>query len=117
MRNFKDYLVWQKAMDLTVSVYTVTNKFPADEKFGLISQIRRAAVSISSNIAEGAAASTQKHFAEYLQRALGSSFELETQMILSNKLNYISDLTATEILEQIAEIQKMLSSLIKKVKE
>ncbi|MEO6524848.1 MAG: four helix bundle protein [Mucilaginibacter sp.] len=59
MRNFKDYLVWQKSMDLSISIYAITNKFPADEKFGLISQIRRAAVSIPSNIAEGAGASTQ----------------------------------------------------------
>jgi four helix bundle protein len=117
MRNFKEYLVWQKSMDLTVVIYDVTNKFPSEEKFGLISQIRRAVVSIPSNIAEGAAASTQKHFGEYLQRSLGSAFEVETQLLLSKRLNYISDEVYTEIINQITEVQKMLYSLIKKLKE
>ena len=117
MRNFKEYLVWQKSMELTVVIYDVTNRFPSEEKFGLISQIRRAAVSIPSNIAEGAGASTQKHFGEYLQRGLGSAFEVETQLLLSKRLNYISEDVANKIIEQIAEVQKMLASLIKKLKE
>jgi len=117
MRNFKEYIVWQKAMDLSISIYAVTKDFPADERFGLTSQVRRASVSIPSNIAEGAGTSTPKHFGEYLQRALGSSFELETQLILSNKLKYVPDATAIKIIDQIIEIQKMVSSLIKKVKE
>ena len=104
-------------MDLTVVIYDITNKFPSEEKFGLISQMRRAAVTIPSIIAGGARASNQKHFDEYLQRGLGSAFKVETQLLLSKRLNYISDDTANKIIEQITEVQKMLASLIKKLKE
>ena len=90
MNNLKELKIWHKAIDLAVEVYKVTSHFPAEEKFGLTSQSRRAAVSISSNIAEGAGRSSSKEFNYFLGIANGSSFELQTQLVISNKLELIS---------------------------
>ena len=114
MNKFKDLLVWQKAMDLTVTVYTLTKSFPADEKFGLISQIKRSVVSIPSNIAEGAGRGTKGEFKQFLMIALGSSYELETQVILSSRLiPHIKESGWLEVLDKVNEVQKMILGLYK----
>ncbi|MEO6167669.1 MAG: four helix bundle protein [Chitinophagales bacterium] len=85
MNKYQELIVWQKAMDYVISVYEATRKFPAEEKFGLVSQINRAVVSIPSNIAEGAGRDSKKEFAHFLSIAKGSSYEVETQLMLSKK--------------------------------
>lgn len=107
MNNLKELKIWNKAIDLTVEVYKATTSFPTDERFGLISQSRRAAVSIPSNIAEGAGRNSLKEFNNFLGIANGSSFELQTQLIVANKLEMISDENLNPILESIDELQKM----------
>ncbi len=107
MNNLKELKIWHKAIDLAVEVYKVTSHFPAEEKFGLTSQSRRAAVSISSNIAEGAGRSSSKEFNYFLGIANGSSFELQTQLVISNKLELISYEVLESLLLQIDELQKM----------
>jgi len=88
VHNFRDLKVWQ--LSINAVIYKITSEFPADEKFGLISQIRRCAVSIPSNIAEGSGRGSNKDFARLLEIALASSYELETQLIISNRLDIIS---------------------------
>jgi four helix bundle protein len=115
MNQFKNLLVWQKSISLVVQIYKITNTFPEKEKFSLTTQINRSAVSIPSNIAEGAGRNSKKEFNNFLGIALGSSCELETQLFISNKLSYLSDENLTNILEQIDEIQKMIYSLQKNI--
>ena len=105
--NPKELKVWQKSMDLAVEVYSSTSQFPSDEKYGLTSQIRRSAVSIPSNISEGAGRNSSKEFAYFLGIANGSSYELETQVIISSRLNLISKEATDNILTKLDEIQKM----------
>jgi four helix bundle protein len=107
MHNLKELKIWNKAIDLTVEVYKATSSFPPDERFGLTSQARRCAVSISSNIAEGAGRNSNKEFNNFLGIANGSSYELQTQLVISNKLNLLSDDTLDNLLKQIDEVQKM----------
>ncbi len=107
MHNIKELKIWQKAIELAVKVYEVSDKFPADERFGLISQTRRCAVSVSSNIAEGAVRNTKGEFKQFLGIANGSSFELQTQLVIANKLNMISNEMLDPLLLQIDELQKM----------
>ncbi len=114
MHNYKNLEVWIRSVDLATEVYTITNGFPQDEKFGLISQIRRCSVSISSNIAEGAGRGSDKEFKLFLNYALGSCFELETQLLISKNLVLITDENTENIFSELTEIQKMIYSLIKK---
>jgi four helix bundle protein len=107
MHNLKELKIWKKAIDLAVEVYRVTALFPLEEKYGLISQTRRAAVSISSNTAEGAGRNSEKEFKYFLGIANGSSFELQTQLFISNKLSLLSSEDLEKILQQIEELQKM----------
>jgi len=107
MNNLKELKIWNKAISLSVDVYQVTSKFPSDERFGLISQARRAAVSISSNIAEGAGRNSLKEFNNFLGIANGSSYELQTQLVIANKLNLLNDEVLQLLLLQIEELQKM----------
>lgn len=116
MINFKELEVWKESRVLTKDIYLLTNSLPQDEKFGLISQIRRCVISIASNIAEGAAKDYQKDFLRYLQISLGSSFELESHLILCVDLELISKTQMENHLENIERIQKRISSLIKYVK-
>ena len=113
MNKFKDLLVWQKAMDLAKNIYEITSDFPSEEKFGLTSQIKRSAISIPSNIAEGAGRNAKNEFKHFLSIAQGSSFELETQLILAEKLSFISKNKTEVVLESLQEIQKMISGLQK----
>ena len=107
MHNLKELKIWIKVIDLAAEVYRVTSSFPAEEKFGLTSQSRRAAVSISSNIAEGAGRSSSKEFKYFLGIANGSSFELQTQLFISSKLGLINSEELEKLLLLIDELQKM----------
>ncbi|HLW39666.1 MAG TPA: four helix bundle protein [Brumimicrobium sp.] len=111
MHQFKELKVWQKSMDLVVDIYTVTTNFPTDEKFGLTSQLRRCAVSIPSNIAEGAGRDSEKEFLYFLSIALGSSFELETQLILSQRLNLLTKQNLEDLLSLNNYVQNMIVKL------
>lgn len=107
MHNIKELKIWNKAMDLAIQVYELSSKFPSDERFGLTSQVRRCAVSIPSNISEGAGRNTKGEFKQFLGIANGSAYELQTQLIIANKLNFIDENSSESILEIIDEIQKM----------
>ena len=107
MHNFKELKIWQKALELSVDVYKVTGLFPKEDKFGLISQIKRSAVSIPSNIAEGAGRNSIKEFIYFLSVANGSSYELQTQLLISDKLNFLKDDVLETMLNDLDEIQKM----------
>jgi four helix bundle protein len=114
IHNFRELLAWQKAMQLTKDVYTLTQSFPADERFALTSQIQRAAVSIPSNIAEGAGRPTQKELVHFLSFSLGSAYELETELLLAESLGYISVTQSERLNTAIVEVQKLVYSLMKK---
>lgn len=114
VHNFRDLKVWQLSIDIVVDIYNITSKFPNEEKFGLISQIRRCAVSIPSNVAEGSGRGSNKDFARFLGIALASSYELETQLIISSKLEIISMNSLNFISEKLQEIQKIIFSLQRK---
>ena len=116
MRNFKDLIVWQKGMDLAEMVYTLTQKLPNTEKYGLISQINRCAVSIPANIAEGCGRNTDKEFYQFLCISLGSSFELETDILLAIRIKQLSEEAPKEVIHLLAEVQKMLQALMAKLK-
>jgi four helix bundle protein len=107
MHNLKELKIWNKAMELATEVYRVTADFPKEEKYGLTSQIRRAAVSVPSNIAEGAGRNSNKEFIQYLAISNGSSYELQTQLLLSKNFNLIDGAALNLILDQIDQIQKM----------
>jgi four helix bundle protein len=112
IQSFRDLAVWQKSMALTVRVYQYTDKFPRSETFGLTSQIRRAAVSIPSNIAEGKANGGQR-YRRHLKFALGSNAELQTQIELATQLNFLTDDVGRDLLEATAEIGRMLAGLLR----
>lgn len=113
MRNFKKLNVWQKSMALVVSTYSLTKKLPDSEKYGLISQVNRCSVSILSNIAEGSSRSTKKDYAHFLRMAIGSCFELETQAMIIEMLEFVETDELSKIKSEIDEVQKMLFGLLK----
>ncbi len=113
MHKFKDLKIWQKAMGITEAVYKLSSSFPKEEKYGLTTQIRRSAVSIASNIAEGAGRNSNKEFIYFLSIANGSSFELLTQIYLSKRLNLSSEEETKPIINQISEVCNMNYSLQK----
>ena len=117
MRNHKDLIVWQKSMALVRRLYEVTRAFPQEELFGLTSQMRRAAVSIPSNIAEGYGRIYDKERINFLSIALGSASELETQLMISVDLGFINDTDNVELSSLNNEVILMLSSLIKGLRE
>lgn len=107
MHNIKELKIWAKAIDLAMKIYDVSSKFPSDERFGLISQIRRCAISIPSNISEGAGRNTKGEFKQFLGIANGSCYELQTQIVIAQKLGFINDVDCGNILDNIDELQKM----------
>ncbi len=109
--SYKNLVVWQKAVQLSVEIYTLTKKFPRDEQFALTSQMRRAGVSIPSNIAEGYGRNGRKEFGSFLRISHGSLTELETQLIIANKLSYCSEKECSTIERQMDEIGRMLYAL------
>ena len=112
MGTYKDLTVWQKSMLLARRIYEITARYPEEERFGLVSQMRRCAVSIPSNIAEGYGRETEREHSHFLFISLGSSNELETQLILSFGFQYLSHQDYDEITDLNSEVNKMLSSLI-----
>lgn len=116
VKSYKDLKVWGEAVDLVTDVYRLTEEFPGRETFGLTSQVQRAAVSIASNIAEGHARNSDNEFHHFLGIALGSVAELETQLIIAGKLNYLVPDKLAPVLNQCDEVGKMLQGLKKAVK-
>lgn len=116
MNKFKDLKVWQRAIHLSTEVYKLSASFPKEEKFGLVSQITRSAVSIPSNIAEGAGRNTSKDFARFLSIALGSAFELETQLIIATRLSYLKEEESNKLIIDLVEVQKMINGLQRSLK-
>jgi len=91
MHNYRELKIWHKAIELSAEIYKLVADFPSDEKFGIVSQLRRASVSVPSNIAEGSRRKSQKEFAHYLSMSLGSLFEIETQLTISNRIKHIDN--------------------------
>ena len=117
MKSYRELIVWQKGVDLSVRIYDATKSFPQEEAFGMTSQIRRSAISIPSNIAEGYGRSSQADFARFLKIASGSLYELQTQLEISKKIKYITSEQFDNIWNLSIEIGKMLSSLISKIQK
>ena len=111
MNNFKELIVWQKSVDFVVKIYQTTSKFPESERFNLISQMQRSGTSIPSNISEGARRKSNAVFKNFLTIALGSSYEIETQLIISKKLNFINEAECNDLVDNINEIQRMILGL------
>jgi four helix bundle protein len=114
-QNYKDLVVWQKAIALAKAIYQLTSTFPSEEKFGTVSQMRRAAVSIPSNIAEGQARHTTGEFIQFISHAEGSTAELETQLILSIELGFAIADNAKSAFALVDEIRRMLNGLRRKL--
>jgi four helix bundle protein len=110
--SYRDLIVWQKSMQLVREIYIETKNFPKEEMYGLVSQIRRCAISIPSNIAEGRGRNSDKEFIRFLQISLGSVYELQTQLELSLQLNYTNNID--DLLDLSIEIEKMINTLITK---
>ncbi len=111
-RGYKDLIVWQKSIQLVILIYKITEKFPRSEVYGLVSQIRRCAVSIPSNIAEGSKRRSQKDFAQFIAIASGSGAELETQLEISKQLNFCDPAEYFEIDSLLDEVMRMLTRMI-----
>ena len=116
MQSHKNLKVWQYAIDIAVEIQEITRAYPREETVGMVSQMRRAATSISMNIAEGYARGTDKEILHFLYIASGSASELDTQLILSHRFGYIGEEDSSRLSEQVTVIRKMLSSLIASVK-
>lgn len=114
-QSYRDLIVWQKAISLVTEIYKLTEKFPNREIYALASQMRRASVSIPSNIAEGRSRSTPKDFTHFLHMALGSATELETQLIISSNLEYVNKQDVEKANALLSEVCRMLHAIIKKL--
>ncbi|MGB6371264.1 MAG: four helix bundle protein [Atribacterota bacterium] len=115
IKNFQDLRIWQIGIEVVKDIYILTKKFPKEELYGLTSQMRRSAISIPSNIAEGFRRYHNKEYKQFLYIALGSCAELETQIIIANELNYINETNKTELIEKIKYIYRMTVKLINKL--
>ncbi|MEZ4776175.1 MAG: four helix bundle protein [Bacteroidia bacterium] len=115
MRDFRNLEIWKKGISMVKDIYTVTKLLPDTEKFGLISQMQRCAVSIPSNIAEGCSRNSEREFKRFLEIAIGSAFELETQLLICVELNYFSQQQVERIQKNLTTIQKQVNSLITKI--
>ena len=114
MKDYKELDVWKRGISLVLAIYKIIEKFPKDERYALADQIKRAVVSIPSNIAEGASRNTTKEFVQFLYIALGSASELETQIIIAEKLGYINNVET--LFSDVTIIRKMLNALISSLK-
>jgi four helix bundle protein len=112
LHSYRELIVWQKAVDLVTDVYTITKAFPRDEIYGLTSQLRRSAVSIPNNIAEGQGRATKGEFVQFLCHARGSIFELETQIIIAVSLDYVEAESAQRLITRITEVARILNGLL-----
>jgi four helix bundle protein len=117
MHHLEQLKIWHVSMDIAKDIYLLTGKFPSEEKFGLTSQIRRAAVSIASNIAEGAGRYSDKEFAQFLSIASGSSFEVRTQLLIAVSLKYVSTDEIDPLLKGLSELEKMIFGFRKTLKD
>jgi four helix bundle protein len=117
MRNFKELKIWQKGFKIAVDSLRIISAFPKDERFEISNQISRAAVSIPSNIAEGSSRSSQREYARFAEIALGSSFELETQLLIAKAVNYGKQEEIETVLKEVDEEQKMIMSFITKLNQ
>lgn len=117
MHKLEDLKIWNKAMDIAEKTYLLSAGFPSEEKFGLKTQIRRSAVSVPSNIAEGAGRSTKGEFKNFLSIASGSSYELFTQLVLSHRLQLVPENKVEPIIQDLIEVQKMNYALIKSLEK
>ena len=113
MNQFKNLEIWKRAVGFATDIYKATSTFPDEEKYGLTSQLRRCSVSIGSNIAEGAGRNTEKDFKRFLSIAYGSSYELETQLIIATNLELIDASLSVELCNEIDELQKMIYTFAK----
>ena len=115
IQSHKDLIVWQKGIELVLAIYQLTKDFPREEVYGLTSQIRRAAISIPSNIAEGRNRGTRKDFAQFLRIAFGSGAELETQLLIARKLSFGREIGYNKVADQLGEVMRMLNAMIHKL--
>ena len=116
MNSYRDLIVWQKSIELVTLIYKLVDSFPKEEKYSLISQIKRSAISVPSNIAEGYGRNYSKDYSRFLQIARGSLYELQTQIEIAKRIWFVKDKNIIIIEELSIEIEKMLNSLIKKIK-
>jgi four helix bundle protein len=114
--SYRNLIAWRKAMDLVTDIYRVTRAFPRDELYGLTNQLRRAAVSVPSNIAEGQARFSRKEFHHFLSHSRGSLVEIETQLMIAQNLDYLSPQQARHLLDKAAELGEVLNGLIASIK-
>jgi four helix bundle protein len=112
VKDYRDLIVWQKAMDLVETIYRTTGTFPREEIYGLTSQIRRAAISIPSNIAEGNGRNTTRDYLHFLSIAYGSIKEVETQVLIAERLRYIDSARSSQLIERTAEVARLISGLV-----
>jgi four helix bundle protein len=117
MKNFKELRIWQKGFEIAVEVYNLVQTFPSTEKFGLSSQATRCAISIPSNVAEGSSRKSDKDYSRFIEIALGSCFELETQLLIAKAVNYGDKSLIDAVLVQLNEEEKMLSAFINTLKD
>ena len=116
IKTFRDLIVWQKSMDLVTQIYRTSGNFPKSEFYGLISQLRRSAVSIPSNIAEGYGRRSTGDYVRFLQIFVGSLYELQTQLEIAKKLEYLTEFEFNGLYENTREIERMLLSLVSKIR-
>lgn len=116
MKDFKSLKIWHKGINLVVDIYKTSKEFPQEELYGLTSQMRRSAISIPSNIAEGSGRNSDKEFNRFLDISLGSSFELETQIIIAHELEFLSNEDFLKLIDKVQEEQKMITGLQKSIK-
>lgn len=116
MQDYKKLIVWKRAHELTFSIYKVSSKFPKEELYGLTSQMHRACISISSNIAEGCGKDGGAELSRFLQIALGSAFEIEDQLLLAKELSFLESHDYEKLGKQVIEVKKMLAALIEKIR-
>ena len=113
VKSYRELVAWQRAMDLAEQVYSATQSWPSEERYGLTSQVKRAVVSVPSNIAEGQGRTTTREFLHHLSIARGSLMEVETQILLARRLDYINSEISSNVLECAAEVSKLISGLFR----
>lgn len=114
--TYKDLKAWQQAMDLVIDIYRMTRLFPNEERYGLTAQVRRASVSVASNIAEGKGRASDKEVVHFLSNSRGSLFEVETQIAIAARLGYLAESQSSELLEKASEVGRLLNGLIRSLK-
>lgn len=117
MRNFRNYEVWKESMDFVIEVYRTIQSFPSFERYGIADQLRRAVVSIPSNIAEGASRQSDKEFVHFLHVSMGSAFEVETQLLIAYRLDYMSVEINLELMNRLHLIESRLNKLISSIQD